>query len=76
MHQRLWGTTLLCPAGGRYVWNAGHRTVESTATGHPGAPRAAAVTLGALEPFRAADFGLDFEHDGLRARVALHRAVK
>lgn len=75
VHQRLWSTHLLCPAGGKYVWNGEHQTMESTATGHPGAPKAPAdVRIRSLDPFRAGDFGLDFEHDGLRARVTLHKA--
>jgi hypothetical protein len=76
VHQRLWSTRLLCPAGGRYVWNAEHQTMESTATGHPGAPKSGKATLTSLQQFRAGDFGLDFENDGLRARATLHKAAK
>ena len=35
VHERLWQTRLLDPAGGAYVWNERFQTMESTTYGHP-----------------------------------------
>jgi hypothetical protein len=55
VHQRLWGTRLVCPFGGTYRWNKDWLSMESTALGapdheHPPASRlpAAFAALGAL----------------------------
>src|SRR3954447_19619454 len=60
--------------GGGYAWNERYRTMESSVYGSAGDPRRPDVepagTLGAVE---AGDFGLTFEHDGLRARAVLER---
>lgn len=66
-------TKLVCPGGGRYVWNERWQTIESTAFGHPGQPRMPDVPLPILGDFHHAQFGLTFEHDGLRANVRLDR---
>jgi hypothetical protein len=75
LHETLWGTRLLCPAGGRYVWNEKWHTMESTAFGHPGEPKMAAVTP--LVGLTAVNLGVTFEHQGLSAKGMLERnAVK
>jgi hypothetical protein len=75
VHQRLWGVRLVCPAGGHYVWNDQYKTLESTAVGHPGKPKDSPnLTSPVLGLFRDGNFGLDFEHGGLRAKAVLHRA--
>lgn len=74
VHQRLFGTRLTCPGGGDYVWDAAWRTMASTAYGHPGAPLDGPGLLRPpLSELVAGNFGLTFEDDGLRARVALRR---
>jgi hypothetical protein len=74
VHEQLWGLRLVCPVGGKYVWNEQYRTMESTAVGHPGAPRKVpALIPPSLMQFRSADFGLTFENAGLRARGVLRR---
>ena len=76
VHQEIWGTRLLCPAGGDYVWNADLQTMESTATGNPG--RIKEFDFAAISPlrgFRLGNFGLTLQDDGLRARAELHIAA-
>lgn len=77
VHQQAWGTKLLCPGGGEYVWNEKWRTMESTVYGHPGDPKEGP---GLLRPplldLNSGNFGLTFEDDGLRARARLERNKK
>jgi hypothetical protein len=71
LHESWWGTKLLCPGGGAYVWNPEWQTVESTVFGHPGAPKSAPGN-----PFADVTFvnlGVTFEHQGLSARAFLER---
>ena len=39
VHRQVWGVELVCPGGGKYVWNEKFRTMESTVYGHPGEPK-------------------------------------
>src|SRR5262249_36553881 len=39
LHEQFWQTKLVCPGGGRYVWNEEWQTMESTVYGHPGQPK-------------------------------------
>jgi hypothetical protein len=71
VHEDLWGVRPICPGGGRYVWNETWRTMESTAFGCPAAPKPGPDALGALKNLRVGRFGLTFEEQGLRARVAI-----
>ena len=74
-HQRLFGTRLTCPGGGVYTWNEEWQTMESTAYGHPGEPKAGpGVLRPPLSNLVEGNFGLTFEDDGLRARVKLLRS--
>ena len=77
-HERAFGERLVEPLGGSYVWNEEWQTYESSVAGSPATPGAAAgLEALALEQLvrgvRAASFGLTFEHDGLRARLAVQR---
>ena len=75
LQERLFKTRLICPGGGKYVWNEKWQTMESTVYGHPGEPKPGPAAPPALESLNSASFGLDFEeHDGLRARVRLDRS--
>jgi hypothetical protein len=76
VHRTVWGVTLVCPGGGKYVWNPKYGTMESTVYGHPGEPKAGPPAPPVLSSFSSADFGLTLENDGLRARVELLRPVK
>jgi hypothetical protein len=76
VHRAVWGVTLVCPGGGKYVWNPKYGTMESTVYGHPGEPKAGPPAPPVLSSFNTADFGLTMKHDGLRARVELHRGTK
>jgi hypothetical protein len=73
VHELLTGTRLVCPGGGKYVWNDQWQTMQSTVYGHPGEPKQGPPLPAALEPVRAADFGLTFEEHGLRARASIDR---
>ncbi|MHC4956406.1 MAG: hypothetical protein ACYTGZ_21400 [Planctomycetota bacterium] len=73
MHAQITGVRLVCPGGGKYAWNDSWKTYESTAFGHPGAPKA-----GPDDPFPFAgwnygNFGVTFEEDGIRARGEITR---
>ena len=76
VHAAVWGVTLVCPGGGKYVWNEKYATMESTVYGHPGQPKAGPPAPPVLSSFTSGDFGLTLENDGLRARVELHRSSK
>jgi hypothetical protein len=71
VHERLWHITLICPGGGKYVWNDQWHTMESTVYGHPGQPKAGPKAAPLLDQFQSANFGLTFEEQGLRARLEL-----
>jgi hypothetical protein len=73
LHQRVWKIRLVCPGGGKYVWNEKYQTMESTVYGHPGEPKTGPDVTAALRQFSSGDFGLTFEHQGLRARASLQR---
>jgi tetratricopeptide (TPR) repeat protein len=76
VHERLWHTKLVCPGGGKYVWNDEWKTMESTAYGHPGQPKDGPWASAAMLPFENANFGLTFEDNGLRAKMELTRDAK
>lgn len=67
VHESLFGVRLVCPGGGRYVWDGEWHTISSTAFGHPAAPLDGPADLLPFAGWRAGNFGLTFEKDGLRA---------
>jgi hypothetical protein len=73
VHRRLWGMELVCPGGGRYVWNQEWQTMESTVYGHPGQPQPGPALPPEILKFQQANFGLSFEDQGLRAKLILKR---
>jgi hypothetical protein len=73
VHERVWKIRLVCPGGGRYVWNDQWQTMESTVYGHPGQPKPGPSGPPALIDFAHGSFGLTFENHGLRARALLER---
>jgi hypothetical protein len=74
VHETYWQRKLLCPGGGKYVWNEKYGTMESTVYGHPGEPKLPSGDASPFFDFAAGSFGLTFENQGLRARVELERA--
>jgi hypothetical protein len=76
VHRTVWGVELVCPGGGKYVWNAKLLTMESTVYGCPAAPKVGPPAPPVLGGFTAADFGLTLENQGLRARAALQRPAQ
>ncbi len=73
VHRAVWGVELVCPGGGKYVWNEKYQTMESTVYGHPGQPKQGPPAPPVLSDFSRGDFGLTFENQGLRARAVLRR---
>ncbi len=73
VHEEVWGVELVCPAGGKYVWNEKYQTMESTVYGHPGEPKEGPAAPPVLSSFAVGDFGLTFENKGLRAQTVLER---
>jgi hypothetical protein len=73
LHEQVWQLRLTCPGGGQYVWNDAYKTMESTVYGCPAAPREGPLTVPVLQSIRSGNFGLTFETQGLRARIALER---
>ena len=55
------------------MWNETWQTMESSAFGHPGAPKPGPTLPRALARTLRGEFGLEFELDGLRARAVLER---
>ena len=74
-HQNIWQTNLLCPGGGNYQWNQKFKTYQSSAFGHPGEPRTP-ENLSVIGKWKTVDLGLNFENDGLRAKVRLSKEKK
>jgi hypothetical protein len=73
LHEQIWDTTLLCPGGGRYVWNEQWQTMESTVYGHPGQPKGGPDKIQPLGNVLSANLGLTFENQGLSAKAVLER---
>ena len=71
-HQKVWHTDLLCPGGGEYQWNKKFQTYESTVFGHPANPKSP-KNFSLFGKWKAVDFGLSFENDGLRVRANLEK---
>ena len=55
IHEKYFRTRLVCPGGGKYVWNAEWQTMESTAYGHPGEPKKG-PSAAAVERFQRPEF--------------------
>ncbi|MEN6448881.1 MAG: hypothetical protein ABFC96_00180, partial [Thermoguttaceae bacterium] len=74
LHERIWKVRLVCPGGGRYIWNERWQTMESTVYGHPGEPKLGPPAPPIFQEFISGSFGVTFEHQGLRSRASLERA--
>lgn len=73
LYQRFWAARLVCPGGGDYVWNDQWQTMESTAFGHPGQPKPGPDAQPLIDQIVSGNFGVTFEHQGLRARAEVAR---
>lgn len=73
LHEQFWQTKLVCPGGGRYVWNEEWQTMESTVYGHPGQPKPGPERALPVANITSANLGLTFENDGLSAKIVLER---
>ncbi|MCH7225456.1 hypothetical protein [Haloferula sp. A504] len=68
-HENHFGSRIACPGGKGFHWNEEARTFESAAYGHPAAPRMEGEPVDFFERFERLRTALDFEDDGLRARL-------
>ncbi|HWX22029.1 MAG TPA: hypothetical protein VN578_19180 [Candidatus Binatia bacterium] len=73
LHEQFWQTTLVCPGGGRYVWNEQWQTMESTVYGHPAQPKPGPERLLPMGNITSANLGVTFENQGLSANAVLER---
>jgi len=76
VHEQVWKTKLVCPGGGKYVWNDTWQTMESSVYGHPGESKDGPIITPGMLGIEQADFGLTFEEQGLRARAVLERKLR
>ncbi len=76
VHEAVWGVELVCPGGGKYVWDDKYQTMKSTVYGHPGEPKQGPAAPPVLGSFTSGSFGLTFENQGVRARAELRRPGK
>ncbi|MDB6109673.1 MAG: hypothetical protein JWR69_1423 [Pedosphaera sp.] len=76
LHEQFWQTKLVCPGGGKYVWNEKWRTMESTIYGHPGEPKKGPAKFGPLSSVACANLGVSFENQGLSAKAVFNRTTK
>jgi hypothetical protein len=70
IHQQLFQTRLIDPAGGTYTWNETWQTMQSQYYGHPAEPKDGPGVSDLIRRF-SGEFGLTFENQGIRARVEL-----
>jgi hypothetical protein len=75
VHEQFWHTKLVCPGGGKYVWNEQWQTMESTVYGHPAQPKKGPENIRPLGNIKSANLGLTFENQGLSAKAVLERDV-
>lgn len=75
LHERIWKERLVCPGGGKYVWNDAWQTMESTVYGCPAQPQKGPAAPAELLRLAFANFGLTFEKEGLRAAITLERTA-
>jgi hypothetical protein len=69
VHARHFAVRPVCPAGGRYEWDATLRALACTEHGHPTAARRRHAPPSALDGLAQLGAGVTFEQDGVRIRV-------
>lgn len=72
-HEEFWQRKLVCPGGGKYVWNEDAGQMESTVFGSPVNPKMPdeAPVPKVWRNLKSGEFGVSFEDDGVRAKVRL-----
>ncbi|MFK7849597.1 MAG: hypothetical protein AB8D78_01355 [Akkermansiaceae bacterium] len=71
LQARHYGENIYCPGGKGYRWNAEALTMESIAFGHPSDLKSDPVENRGIMDFEELSSSLQFEDDGLRARLFL-----
>ena len=73
LHKKWWKVQLLCPAQGKYIWDKNYYTMQSTKLGSPVKEKTKTYPASPLDYVKNIQFGLTFEHNGLRAKILLRR---
>ena len=71
LHEKLTGIRLLCPGGGKYVWNDAWKTYESSVFGHCADPKRGPEDCLPFEGWTWGNFGVTLEKEGIRARASI-----
>ncbi|OHB55284.1 MAG: hypothetical protein A2Y07_11010 [Planctomycetes bacterium GWF2_50_10] len=71
VHEKLWHNTLVCPAGGMYIYNSRTREMESTAAGSLAAPRDIQTFTGGIFDAGRIELKINFEPAATRARLII-----
>ena len=71
LHAKLTGIRLVCPAGGKYVWNDRWKTYESSVFGHCAEPKHGPEDCLPFEGWTWGNFGVTLEKEGVRARASI-----
>ncbi len=69
VHERLFGVKLTTPTKQALTWNDEFQSMESPEFGRPGSPKPRDTNHGTFRDILRAEFGIEFENDGLRAVV-------
>jgi hypothetical protein len=67
-YSRVFGVTLIDGAGGKYEWDPQWQTMQSSVYGSPAQPKTGPTVLDSIQGM-GGNFGITFEHDGLRGRA-------
>ena len=67
---------LVSPDASSYVWNQQLHTLESISYGCPANPKAGPAVAHPLNKLKFINAGIDFEKEGLRARLVLEKEQK
>jgi hypothetical protein len=69
-YERVFGITLIDGGGGKYEWDPKWQTMQSSVYGSPEQPKSGPTVLDSIQGM-GGNFGVTFEHDGLRGRAEI-----
>jgi len=76
LHEKFFGVRLVSPDGSSYVWSEKLHTMESLSYGCPANPKTGPAVPHPLNKLKFINAGIDFEKEGLRARLVLEKEQK